>query len=115
MVTIDLDIGDMLRVTSVTPSGMVFAARAPIQVHQAVIIPCSDHCLIFGHLNDVDVAAISASWEDSVDKPSKLDGVASPVCRCGVAGSAWVLLFVIDIEEQKLVRTTTRPNLLSIN
>ena len=74
----DLDISDVLGVPTIALRFVVLAARAPVQIDETVIISRRYYLLVFAHLNDVDVAAVSAWWVDPVNEPAELHRVTRP-------------------------------------
>lgn len=81
VISIDFDVSDVLGVATVAPCFVVLTAWTPVDVHEAVVITSGNQLLRLGHLNDVDVGAISARWVNPVDVPAKLDSMARPLGR----------------------------------
>ena len=101
---------------------VVFATRAAVQVHKTVVVSSGDDGLVLAHLHDVDVTSIGAGWVDAIHEPAKLHSVVSPRRRCGCRCATTHVLHdgslagtpVVGVEEEKLVRTTGRPNPITI-
>lgn len=106
----ELDIHDVLGVSAVTSCFVILAARAPVQVDQAVVITSSDELLGFVRLDDVDVGAIGAGWVNSIDVPTELAGLAHPQRAFGGRGPCRILLLCLRVEEEKLVGSTSRTD-----
>lgn len=60
--------------------------------------------------------AITSSWEDTLHVPTKLAGLVSPDGSNSVGSSLWIsrTLLCVDFEEQKLVSTTIRSNVATV-
>ena len=69
---------DMLGVTSERNGQVTFSARISEDIDEAIIICDDDQGLILREAHIVDMSAISARREDTINEPSKLGGVCMP-------------------------------------
>jgi len=87
-----LDSDDVLRMSSVASWHVALSAWVSEELDEAVVVTAGDKALVFIKVYTVDMSSISASWEDTINKPSKLGMLCSPLICLRVASSAWVVL-----------------------
>lgn len=91
------------------------AARVAEVVHHAPVVTSGDQGLRFVPVNGVDVGAISAGGEDSLNGPAVLGVVGLPLGALGVGGSGGILLHLINVVEEELVSTANGTDKLAIS
>jgi len=66
------DGSDVFRMSSIFSRSVFIEEWVSVNADETVIITGGDEFLIFGHGARVDVGAIAAWWEDTLNVPSKL-------------------------------------------
>ena len=99
---------------TIASSLVIFTAGTPVDVDKAVVVASCDQLIILTHLNDVDMATISAWRVDTIDEPAELNGMRCPLSGgCG-GGTTRLVFFRMWIEEEQLVGSTGRTDPVSI-
>ena len=96
----------MFWMPTIAPSFVIFSTRASIQVYKAVIVASCYDCLIFAHLNYIDMTTVGPSWVYPIDKPPELHCMVCPSCRCRSWCTSRYLDQALRVKEQELIGTT---------
>lgn len=93
---------------------MTLSSRVSPNAHEAIVVSSRDELPIVREIYVVDVCAISSCREDPVHQPAELGIICRPECPRSVASTVWVLLEGAPREEEELMSTAYRSNVLSI-
>ena len=74
----------MLRMSSVASWSTSLSARISEHIDEAEVVPGSNQALLLVHVDAINVGAVRAFWEDTVDAPAELAVLRLPNGTGGV-------------------------------